>query len=97
MLAVLRFSIFARQALMLDNPDEMLGVEHTSLKKPCRTSWPVTVWSMPPNRPLLEPGASWADGRHVIRGHTDGHTYELRGCHHGGREFMCSERQRHAL
>ncbi len=25
---------------MLDNPEEMFGVEHTSLKKPCCTSWP---------------------------------------------------------
>ncbi len=28
---------------MLDNPEEMLGVEHTGLKKPCRTTCPARV------------------------------------------------------
>ncbi len=32
--------LFTRQALMLDNPEEMLGLEHTVLKKPVRTSCP---------------------------------------------------------
>ncbi len=34
------FYSFKRQALMLDNSEEMLGLEHTVLKKPIRTSCP---------------------------------------------------------
>ena len=49
----------------------------------------VKVWSTPANRPPLEPGASCAHGRQVSRGHTNGHTHEVQGCHHEGRECMC--------
>ena len=79
---------------MLDNPEAMLALDHSDLKEPCRATCPVKVGSTPANCPPLEPGASCAVGHQVSRGHADGHTHELRGCHHAGREFMCWGRQR---
>ena len=67
---------------MLDNPEAMLCGDHTDRKKPCRTTCPVKVGSTPANCPPLEPGASCAVGHQVSRGHTDGHTHDLRGCNH---------------
>ena len=89
--------LFMRQAQMLDNPEAMLSGDHSDLKKPCRTTCPVKVGSTPANCPPLEPGASCAVGHQVSRGHADGHTHELRGCHHAGRELLCWGRQRPAL
>ncbi len=34
------FFICGWPLLMLDSPEEMLGLEHTVLKKPCRTTCP---------------------------------------------------------
>ena len=75
---------------MLDNPARRCSPTITpSLRSHAALVAHVNVWSTPANRPPLEPGASCTDGRQVSRGHTNGHTHELRGCNHvGHREFM---------